>query len=114
MKSLVFSLGLTFLEIGTLKELQILNTAGCLNGKVKTELFKTVTSLPYKKSTQAVLLLMLRYDEVTRPNFSQLAELLECGVFDLPSYSLVNEAYLANEFSWTPPPRKERRVRQPT
>lgn len=106
-KSLVFSLGLTMLEIATLQENKMYNSLGCLS-----DLYDAVIGLPYKKSVKAVLLLMLRHDENTRPNFPQLVELMECGVFELPSYTLVNEAHLANEFRWVPPSKKVRQARQ--
>mmetsp|Transcript_22558 Transcript_22558/g.40627 ORF Transcript_22558/g.40627 Transcript_22558/m.40627 type:complete len:144 (+) Transcript_22558:372-803(+) len=82
------------------------NAVGCLSS-----IYTSVCDLTYKKSIKAILLLMLRHDENTRPNFAQLVELMECGVFELPSYSLVNEAHLANEFKWAPPPKKVRKQR---
>ena len=97
-KAGVFSLGLVFLEMASLQPIANLNLPEQLN-----EIFSRVCELEYGKVIKAIILFMLKHDQLARPDFLSLDENILYDGFSLKNYKLVNEAYLFDEFNFTPP-----------
>ena len=52
---------------------------------------------------KAIILFMLKHDQMARPDFLSLDENILYDGFSLKNYKLVNEAYMYDEFHFTPP-----------
>lgn len=97
-KAGVFSLGLVFLEMASLNSIENLNLPEQLNN-----IYERVCELEYGKVIQGIILFMLKHDQMARPDFLSLDENILYDGFSLKNYKLVNEAYMYDEFHFTPP-----------
>ena len=97
-KAGVFSLGLVFLEMASLNSIENLNLPNQLNN-----IYERVCALEYGKVIKAIILFMLKHDQMARPDFLSLDENILYDGFSLKNYKLVNEAYMYDEFHFTAP-----------
>lgn len=110
----MFSLGICLLEACTLQQANGLNVPGCLTSNTHAELYETVMGLNCEKVLKCLLLVCLKHDESTRPDWRTLVDMIRCEGFGLVNYVPVNEAYLLNErmYEGTPANPQDNQDRQ--